>query len=92
MANDWAALQGSAVSMPWVDNVAGILQTWYSGNEVGNALADVLYGKVNPAGRLPISLPKREQDIPAYLNDRSENGKIQCVLSFNCTETIDKCR
>lgn len=67
---------GSAVSMPWVDKVAGILQTWYSGNEVGNALADVLFGSVNPGGRLPITLPVREQDIPAHLNDKCEDGQI----------------
>jgi len=63
--------------MPWVDKVAGLLQTWYSGNEVGNALADVLFGKVNPAGRLPLSFPVREEDIAAYLNDKCLNGKIQ---------------
>ena len=63
--------------MPWVRQVAGILQTWYSGNEVGSALADVLFGKVNPAGRLPITLPAKEQDIAAHLNDKSENGQIQ---------------
>ncbi|KXN87735.1 putative beta-glucosidase I [Leucoagaricus sp. SymC.cos] len=68
---------GSAVSMPWVDSVAGIFQAWYSGNEVGNALADVLFGRVNPSGRLPLTLPKRIQDTPAYLNDRCENGKIR---------------
>jgi beta-glucosidase len=49
--------QGSAVSMPWVDDVAGIVQAWYSGNEVGNAIADILYGTVNPSGRLPLTLP-----------------------------------
>ncbi|RXW21014.1 hypothetical protein EST38_g4842 [Candolleomyces aberdarensis] len=67
---------GSAVSMPWVDKAAGILQTWYSGNEIGNALADVLFGNVNPGGRLPITLPVREQDIPAHLNDKCEDGQI----------------
>ncbi|KAF5386631.1 hypothetical protein D9615_001768 [Tricholomella constricta] len=67
---------GSAVSMPWVDSVAGILQAWYSGNEAGNAIADVLYGKVNPGGRLPLTLPAHAEDIPAHLNDKSENGKI----------------
>ncbi|KAH0584197.1 putative beta-glucosidase K [Termitomyces sp. J132] len=67
---------GSAVAMPWVDSVAGLLQAWYLGNESGNAIADVLYGKVNPGGRLPLTLPLRAEDIPAYLNDRSENGKI----------------
>ncbi|KAG6850469.1 hypothetical protein H0H93_012890 [Arthromyces matolae] len=67
---------GSAVAMPWVDSVAGLLQAWYLGNESGNALADVLYGKVNPSGRLPLTLPVRIEDIPAYLNDRSEHGQI----------------
>ncbi|KAF8964639.1 glycoside hydrolase family 3 protein [Flammula alnicola] len=67
---------GSAVSMPWIEEVGGLLQTWYSGNEAGNAIADVLFGAVNPSGRLPLTLPVRMEDIPAYLNDRSEQGKI----------------
>lgn len=71
--------QGSAISMPWIDNVGGLIQAWYSGNEAGNALADLLFGKVNPSGRLPLTLPSRVEDIPAYLNDKSENGKIQSV-------------
>ncbi|KZT58969.1 glycoside hydrolase family 3 protein [Calocera cornea HHB12733] len=67
---------GSAVSMPWVDKVAGVVQAWYLGNEVGNAIADVLFGKINPSGRLPLTLPKRMEDIPAHNNFRSENGKV----------------
>ncbi|KAI0693903.1 putative beta-glucosidase from glycoside hydrolase family GH3 [Cytidiella melzeri] len=67
---------GSAVAMPWVHDVNGIIQAWYSGNEVGNALADIIYGKVNPSGRLVLTFPKREQDIPAYMSTRSEDGKI----------------
>ncbi|PSR75115.1 hypothetical protein PHLCEN_2v9300 [Hermanssonia centrifuga] len=62
--------------MPWVDDVDAIMQAWYSGNEAGNALSDVIFGTVNPSGRLPLTLPVREQDIPAYLNTHSENGKI----------------
>ncbi|TFK72570.1 glycoside hydrolase family 3 protein [Pluteus cervinus] len=67
---------GSAVSMPWVESVNGLLQSWYLGNETGNAIADVLYGRVNPGGRLPLTLPVREEDVPAYLNDKSEYGQI----------------
>ncbi|KAI0713388.1 putative beta-glucosidase from glycoside hydrolase family GH3 [Earliella scabrosa] len=67
---------GSAVAMPWVNDVNGIIQAWYSGNEVGNALADVIYGTINPSGRLPLTLPVRVQDIPAYPNFKSENGQI----------------
>ncbi|EJU05621.1 putative beta-glucosidase from glycoside hydrolase family GH3 [Dacryopinax primogenitus] len=67
---------GSAISMPWVDKVAGVVQAWYLGNEVGNAIADVLFGRINPSGRLPLSLPKRMEDIPAHNNYRSENGKV----------------
>ncbi|THH27625.1 hypothetical protein EUX98_g6566 [Antrodiella citrinella] len=67
---------GSAVSMPWVNDVNAIVQAWYSGNEAGNSLADIIFGRVNPSGRLPLTLPVREQDTPAYLSTRSENGKI----------------
>jgi len=75
--------------MPWVNAVAGIIQAWYSGNEVGNALADLLFGRVNPSGRLPLTLPVRIQDVPSYLNDKCENGKIQSVTShFSSTSYL----
>lgn len=63
--------------MPYSTRVAAIVQAWYSGNEVGNAISDILYGRHNPSGKLPISLPNRIEDIgPAAYNIRSENGKI----------------
>ncbi len=68
--------QGSAVSMPWLDGVPAVIQAWHTGNEAGNALADIIYGVVNPGGRLPITLPARDEDVPAYLNFGSENGKV----------------
>ncbi|KAG7452963.1 glycoside hydrolase family 3 protein [Guyanagaster necrorhizus] len=67
---------GSAVSMPWADKVGGLLQSWYSGNEAGNAIADIVFGKVNPSGRLPLTLPVRLEDVPSFLNRHSEYGKI----------------
>ncbi|KAL1409700.1 hypothetical protein Q8F55_003696 [Vanrija albida] len=71
-----AVQSGSAVSMPWVDDVAAVVQAWYGGNASGLALADVLFGNVNPSGRLPITFPVREEDIAAHGNFRSANGKV----------------
>lgn len=56
---------GSAVLMPWVDQVPAIVEAWYPGEEDGNAVADVLFGAVNPSGRLPVTFPKRLEDLPA---------------------------
>ncbi|MGH7978987.1 MAG: beta-glucosidase, partial [Limisphaerales bacterium] len=56
---------GSAVLMPWVDKVPAILEAWYPGEEDGDAVAAVLFGDVNPSGKLPITFPKRLADLPA---------------------------
>ncbi|KKY21301.1 putative glycoside hydrolase family 3 [Diplodia seriata] len=64
---------GVAVAMPWVDDVAAIVQTWFPGQEAGNAIADVLLGTVNPAGRLPTSFPRRLEDAPAHGNFPGEH-------------------
>ncbi|KAK6910594.1 hypothetical protein I203_104626 [Kwoniella mangroviensis CBS 8507] len=66
---------GSAVSMPWIDQVSGVVYAWYGGNECGNAIADIIYGKVNPSGRLPITFPVKETDIPANTNYKSARTK-----------------
>lgn len=68
---------GSAVSMPWIDKVDAVVYACYGGNESGNALADILYGHVNPSGRLPLSLPKREIDIAANLSAKSARRRIE---------------
>ena len=57
-------ISGSPVSMPWADKADAIVQGWYGGTETGNALADVLTGKVNPSGRLPFSIPFKYEDGP----------------------------
>lgn len=67
---------GSPVHMPWIDDVAGVLQAWYLGQEQGNAIADVLFGAVNPMAKLPTTFPVRIQDNPAYINYPGENGKV----------------
>jgi beta-glucosidase len=48
---------------------------WYGGNETGNAIADILFGAVNPSAKLPLSFPVRLQDNPAFLNYRTERGR-----------------
>ncbi|KAH7123493.1 glycoside hydrolase superfamily [Dactylonectria estremocensis] len=51
---------------PWIDSVQGVLYTWYQGQELGNATAEVLVGLFNPCGRLPMTFPRRIEDCPAY--------------------------
>ncbi len=50
----------------WIDNTKGIISAWYGGMEGGNALAEVIFGKVNPSGKLPVSFPKVLEDVPAH--------------------------
>ncbi|HEV2322750.1 MAG TPA: glycoside hydrolase family 3 C-terminal domain-containing protein, partial [Terracidiphilus sp.] len=55
---------GTAVTMPWADHVRGILEAWYAGSKGADALAKVLFGKVNPSAKLPITFPVTEEDLP----------------------------
>jgi beta-glucosidase len=55
---------GSAVTMPWLDKVAGVVEVWFAGSSGHKALANVLVGDVNPSGKLAITFPKSEQDLP----------------------------
>lgn len=66
---------GTPVTMPWLSQCNALLQAWYGGNETGNAIADVLFGEVNPSGKLPLSFPVRVEDNPAFLNYTSERGR-----------------
>lgn len=59
---------GSAITMPWLDDVAGVVMAWYPGQLGGQALAEVLFGDVNPSGRLPVSFPRTEADLPRFDN------------------------
>lgn len=67
---------GSPVTMPWLDKVAAVVQTWFPGQECGNAIADVLFGTANPSGKLPQTFPVRLEDNPAYINYPGDNGKV----------------
>ncbi len=52
----------------FVDKVPAILNAWYGGMELGNVVADILFGDINPSGKLPVSWPKRKKDIPTALS------------------------
>jgi beta-glucosidase len=57
---------GGPVLMPWVDQAHTIVEAWYPGEEDGAAVAAVLFGAVNPSGKLPITFPKRDEDLPTH--------------------------
>ncbi len=81
---------GTAVTMPWLDKVQGVLEAWYAGSAGHRALANVLTGAVNPSGKLPISFPRSEQDLPRSVippaPHRTQGGELAAPYSVNYTE------
>lgn len=67
---------GSPTSMEWAEEVPGILQLWYPGQEGGQAIVDVLFGDAEPGGRLPTTFPRRIEDDPAFLHYPGERGHV----------------
>ena len=59
-------ISGNAVAMPWVKQAPAIVEAWYSGSESGNALASILFGDVNPSGKLPFTFPVKLADNSAH--------------------------
>jgi beta-glucosidase len=55
---------GGPVLMPWIDRVAGAMEIWYPGTAGGEAVANLLFGRVNPSGRLPVTVPRDESQLP----------------------------
>jgi beta-glucosidase len=55
---------GDPVLMPWLNSVKAVLESWYPGQRGGEAIANILFGDVNPSGKLPISFPRSEADLP----------------------------
>lgn len=66
---------GTPVTMPWLSSVPAVVQAWYGGNETGNAIADVIFGDVNPSAKLPLSFPAKVEHNPAFTSFRSELGR-----------------
>ena len=67
---------GSALSIPWIaENAAAVLEIWYPGEQGGTALADLLYGRAVPSGRLPISFPVTTEDLPPFDDYEMAHGR-----------------
>jgi beta-glucosidase len=71
----FAMMTGSAIAIPWeAGNIPAIVNTWYGGQSAGTALADVLFGDYNPAGRLPVTFYSSDKDLPDF-NDYSMKNR-----------------
>lgn len=65
-------MNGRPLTINWVaENAPSILETWFAGTQAGNAIADVLFGDVNPGGKLPVTFPRTVGQLPLYYNHKS---------------------
>lgn len=67
---------GAPISLDWLERAPAVLDMWYPGQECGNAIADVLFGDVNPSARLPTSWPVRLEDTPAFSHYPGRDGQV----------------
>jgi len=85
---------GTPVEMPWIKQCKGLLHAWYGGNETGNGIADVLFGDINPSAKLSLSWPVKNEDNPAFLNYRSEAGRVlygeDVYVGYRYYDTVKK--
>lgn len=68
---------GAPIEMPWVNRVQAILETYLGGQAIGGVVADILYGKVNPSGKLAETFPIRLEDTPAYINFGGDSDHVR---------------
>jgi beta-glucosidase len=72
-------INGSPITMPWIEEIPAVLETWYPGMEGGTAIARTVFGDSNPSGKLPLSFPRRLEDSPAHKSPRSYPGTREVV-------------
>jgi beta-glucosidase len=70
-------MNGSPVEMPWVAKVRGILEAYLGGEATGSAITEILFGKVNPSGKLAETFPRKLEDNPSYLNFPGELDRVE---------------
>ncbi|KAK9492032.1 putative beta-glucosidase K [Lipomyces doorenjongii] len=85
---------GAPFNMPWAEEAKTHLHAWLAGNETGNGIADVIFGKTCPSGKLPLSFPRRLEDTPTYLNFGSERGRViygkDVYVGYRYYEKVDR--
>jgi beta-glucosidase len=74
--------------MPWIDKTSAVLESWYPGQRGGEAIANLLFGEANPSGKLPITFPRSEMDLPqplllAELTAKQEAAKATPNVNYN---------
>jgi len=75
---------GGPVAMPWLDRTAAVLEAWYPGTSGGEAIARVLFGEVNPSGRLPVSFPVSLDQLPRpVLDGDPAKPKMQFAVNYH---------
>lgn len=85
---------GSPVAMPWLNEVDAVVFTWFAGQEMGDALVDLLLGDVEPSGRLPVTMPRRMEDTPAAEHHPGRNGAAKYLegrlIGYRWYDTIGR--
>ena len=85
---------GSPVAMPWLNEVDAVVFTWFAGQEMGDALVDLLMGDVEPSGRLPVTMPRRMEDTPAAEHHPGRNGAAKYLegrlIGYRWYDTIGR--
>jgi beta-glucosidase len=80
---------GSAVKMPWLDKTAAVLEAWFGGSKGADAVANLLFGAVNPSGKLPMTFPMSENDLPRKTIAKPPQPVVNGVLSFKVDYNIE---
>jgi len=80
---------GSAVKMPWLDKTAAVLEAWYGGSKGADAVANLLFGAVSPSGKLPMTFPMSENDLPRTTIAQPPPPVMKGALSFKVDYNIE---
>jgi beta-glucosidase len=83
---------GTAVTMPWIDKVSGVLEAWYAGSKGADAVANIVFGDVNPSAKLPMTFPRSEADLPhpqEVIPTPSQLGKAAVMASGEAKPTFE---